>query len=485
MNSRSHYEVVILGAGLSGLAAGVRLAHFGKKVCIFERHNAPGGLNSFYSINGRKFDVGLHAVTNYVPQGVRGTALSRVLRQLRIDRSELDLCEQRQSRITFGKSQPVTLNFNNQFAFFESEVAKHFPLEVDGLKRLVERIKATDYSPQAPVLSARAVIKEFIHDPLLEDMLLCVPLFYGSAQEGDMSYSQFAMLFQASILEGLARPFDGIRPLIKVLLDKYRAGGGERRMKCGVKRIKVNAGKVSVLILDSEEEITADVVLSSISALETTALIDNQSNADSNLQSSPHVTEGRISFAETISVYKGEPLELGFGQDTALFFNDSDRLDYSAPKTQIDTRCGVVCIPNNFIFGADRKMPEGIVKITCLANYSLWTNLSDEKYKADKEAWYMQMQRSALKYYPSANEYQLKGSLIQSDMFTPKTVKRFTGHLNGAIYGSPTKNISGTTAISNLYLCGTDQGFLGIIGAMLSGVTMANTHILTKGGVEA
>ena len=256
-------------------------------------------------------------------------------------------------------------------------------------------------------------------------------------------------------------------------------------MKCGVKRIKVNAGKVSVLILDSEEEITADIVLSSIGALETTALIDNQSNADSNLQSSPHVTEGRISFAETISVYKGEPLELGFGQDTALFFNDSDRLDYSAPKTQIDTRCGVVCIPNNFIFGADRKMPEGIVKITCLANYSLWTNLSDEKYKADKEEWYMQMQRSALKYYPSANEHQLKGSLIQSDMFTPKTVKRFTGHLNGAIYGSPIKNISGTTAISNLYLCGTDQGFLGIIGAMLSGVTMANTHILTKGGVEA
>ena len=64
-------------------------------------------------------------------------------------------------------------------------------------------------------------------------------------------------------------------------------------------------------------------------------------------------------------------------------------------------------------------------------------------------------------------------------------MKRFTGHLNGAIYGSPIKNISGTTAISNLYLCGTDQGFLGIIGAMLSGVTMANTHILTKGGVEA
>ena len=30
MNTRSHYDVAIIGAGMSGLAAGIRLAHFGK-----------------------------------------------------------------------------------------------------------------------------------------------------------------------------------------------------------------------------------------------------------------------------------------------------------------------------------------------------------------------------------------------------------------------------------------------------------------------
>ncbi len=483
MNSSSHYDVVILGAGLSGLAAGVRLAHYGKKVCIFERHNAPGGLNSFYSIKGRKFDVGLHAVTNFVPQGVRGTALTRVLRQLRIDRSELDLCEQRRSRITFGREAAVTLNFSNQYALFESEVASHFPKASDGLKQLVERIKATDYSPDAPVLSARAVIKEYIHDLLLEDMLLCVPLFYGSAQEGDMSYSQFAMLFQASILEGLARPFEGIRPLIKVLLEKYRLGGGERRMKCGVSKLETKANKVTALVLDSGEIITADSVLSSIGALETHALF-TQPSEDQAPEIKHEVKEGRVSFAETISIYEEQPTALGFSDETALFFNDSTRLDYSVPKDQVDTRCGVVCIPNHFNFGPDRKMPEGIVKITCLANYAQWAHLSEEKYRQDKALWYDKMQHSVLSYFPNLKPELLKSSLVQSDMFTPKTIKRYTGHLNGAIYGSPTKNIAGKTKFSNLYLCGTDQGFLGIIGAMLSGITMANTHILTK-GVEA
>ena len=31
------YDVIIIGAGMSGLAAGIRLAHYGKKVCIFKR----------------------------------------------------------------------------------------------------------------------------------------------------------------------------------------------------------------------------------------------------------------------------------------------------------------------------------------------------------------------------------------------------------------------------------------------------------------
>ena len=91
MNRSSDYDVVIIGAGMAGLAAGIRLAHFGRRVCIFERHNATGGLNGFYSLDGRKYDVGLHAVTNFVRPEVKGTPLGKLLRQLRIDRAEFAL----------------------------------------------------------------------------------------------------------------------------------------------------------------------------------------------------------------------------------------------------------------------------------------------------------------------------------------------------------------------------------------------------------
>ena len=123
----SRYDVAIIGAGMSGLAAGIRLAHFGKKVCIFERHNVSGGLNSFYSFAGRKYDVGLHAMTNYVPPGVKGTPLGKLLRQLRIDREEFALCPQKQSRIAFGPGGETSLRFTNDFTVLEAEIAQKFP----------------------------------------------------------------------------------------------------------------------------------------------------------------------------------------------------------------------------------------------------------------------------------------------------------------------------------------------------------------------
>ena len=143
MNSGSQYDVAIIGAGLSGLAAGIRLAHFGKRVCIFERHNAVGGLNSFYSLGGRKYDVGLHAVTNFVPAGVKGTPLGKILRQLRIDRDEFALCPQKGSRVAFGPQGGAALRFTNDFGLLESEVASLFPRQADGFAGIARFVRET------------------------------------------------------------------------------------------------------------------------------------------------------------------------------------------------------------------------------------------------------------------------------------------------------------------------------------------------------
>jgi phytoene dehydrogenase-like protein len=470
MNTASHYDAVIIGAGMSGLAAGIRLAHFGKRVCIFERHNAPGGLNGFYSIAGRKFDVGLHAMTNFVPPGVKGTPLTKLLRQLRIDRDEFALCPQKQSKIAF---RDCTLRFTNEFAVLDAEVREKFPHEAEGWGNLVQLVRTyDDVSLDAQPRSARETVARHIRDPLLTDMIFCPVMYYGSAQERDMEFGQFVIMFKALYLEGFARPLDGVRVVLRVLLQKFREAGGERRMKCGVTRIVEREGRAAVVVLDDGTEVTADHVISSIGFPETMRLCDpaRTSEAETNT--------GRLSYAETISVFRSSPAKWGWGDDTIIFFNDSDRFTYEKASPPVDLRSGVICFPNNFAYPAGADLPEGLVRVTCLADYAHWAGLAEDDYRAGKAEWFAAIQQSARRFLPRVDDETLAAELVATDMFTPRTVKKFTGHLNGAIYGAPRKIRDGRTHLGNLYLCGTDQGFLGIVGAMLSGISMANYHVL-------
>jgi len=483
MHSPNHYDVAVIGAGMSGLAAGIRLAHFGRRVCILERHSAPGGLNSFYSLGGRKYDVGLHAMTNFVPAGVRGTPLGKMLRQLRIEREEFALCPQRQSRVVFGSRGGTELRFTNDFSVLEADVAAKFPGQADGFRRLAALVRTYDDRVMAiPHGSARSVVRQHLSDPLLEDLVLCPLMYYGSAREHDMDLAQFVIMFRAIYLEGLARPFEGVRRIIRVLLDKYRAAGGERRMNCGVARIVERNGGAAGLVLDDGAELTARHVMSSIGAAETLALCGRAAeggsqNAVATAPDAGSQAGRRISFIESIRVLKHPPRELGWGSDTIVFFNDPDRFEYARPAGLADVRSGVICLPNNFEYGA-AELPEGWLRITCLADYGQWVGLPEEGYRAAKLHWLEESTRSARRFLPAVADATLAAETVATDLFTPRTITRFTGHLEGAVYGAPGKVQDGCTHLRNLYLCGTDQGLLGIVGAMLSGISMANQHIL-------
>lgn len=463
-----HYDVAIIGAGMSGLAAGIRAAHFGKRAIILEQHNAPGGLNSFYAKQGRKYDVGLHAMTNYVPAKERRAIFNKLLRQLRIDRADLDLIEQKSSRIAFPGTD---LRFGNDETLLESEVERVFPQQMDGFKRLSDAVRAfPDTDLEQPFRSTRQWIKGFITDPFLEEMVFCPLMYYGSAIEDDMDVGQFVIMFRSIFHEGLARPAEGIRLLIRVVLDRYRKLGGIRKMKTGVQQLIAEDGKISRIVLESGEEITASVVLSCAGLPETYALVDKGLAPDVSEQA------GKLSFSETIAVYRSLPETWGWGDDTIVFFNNAQRFAYRSPREPIDLRSGVICLPNNFEFG-DRPLPEGLVRVTCLANHDSWCGYPQEEYAAAKEHWFERIQKAILPMMPTASR-DYSGELVATDMFTPRTVKKFTRRARGAIYGSPEKVKDGRTEWDNLFLCGTDQGYLGIVGSMLSGVVMANEHVL-------
>ena len=468
-------DVLIIGAGMSGLAAGIRLAHFGKSVLLVDRHYSVGGLNGFYTIDGRGYDVGLHAMTNYVPAGTKNAPLTKLLRQLRIRYDELDLCPQKESAIhAFGNK----LRFSNDFSLFESEIARAFPQEIDGLLKLDEFLKNFDETAlDAKDSSARACVREFLRSRELIDSLFIPLSFYGSSLPDDMALPQFAIMWRSIFREGFARPHIGVRQILRLLNKKFSEAGGVRKLRCGVKKICIENNRAVAAVLDDGTRVIADKILSSAGSTETMRLcthVPADFGADN---------IGQLGFCETISVLDAAP-EKDFGwNETIIFFNDAEKFNYRTPQGLIDPRSGVICIPNNYTWSDSSRAPkEGCLRVTCLANYSQWKALcesGEEAYAQAKSLAYEKLLDIALTHLSPVSEEKIRTKLIAKDMFTPLTVERFSGKLGGAIYGATHKNRTGTTDVENLFLCGTDQGFLGITGAMLSGISMANLHGLS------
>ncbi len=58
----NHYDMLIVGAGIGGLACGARLSMMGYKVAVFDHHYLPGGYATNFHRKGYTFDVALHGV---------------------------------------------------------------------------------------------------------------------------------------------------------------------------------------------------------------------------------------------------------------------------------------------------------------------------------------------------------------------------------------------------------------------------------------
>lgn len=472
-------DCVIIGAGMSGMAAAIRLAMYDKKILLVEKHSISGGLNSYYSRGKRKFDVGLHALTNFCQKHDKGLPLGKLLKQLRIPYDEFKLSPQNYSEIVFGDAR---LKFSNNLELLIEEIKTKFPSELDGFLKLIELIRTydeTNLSQNAPW--AKAIVKEYIKDELLLEMIICPLLFYGSAWENDMRLDQFAIMFKALYFEGFSRPEGGVRTIIDILLAKLKSLNVEILFNNEVTHIFTEKDKLTGIELNGNQRIVCKNVLSSIGLPETFQIIGPKDNL-----TQKKFPTGQLSFCETILVTDKTPKELGIDH-TIAFYNQNKKFQYEKPLDFIDPKSAVICFPQNFqtkndLSNQDSLNSEGIIRLTFMARFDLWESFLEKgdhkKFYREKKQEVLNEARHMLSELYFKNHPQPHYELLFSDVFTPTTIKRYTGHLEGTVYGSPQKLKNGKTNIEGLFICGTDQGFLGIVGAMLSGISMANLHVL-------
>jgi phytoene desaturase len=270
-------EIVVIGAGVGGLAAAARLAAAGHRVTVHERAAEVGGKLGRYERDGFRFDTGPSLLT--LPQvfadlglELSPVALDPVVRHHFPDGSVLD-----------SSSDPQVFRERIEAAFGAAAGADwaRFWVRAERIWRASWRSvlqrevtpaslaalswRVGDLAAIAPGRSLRSLGRHYLRDPRLRMMLDRYATYTGAdprrapAALAAIPYAELA--FGGWYLDG------GLGVLATALLDRCRSLGVRVVTSSPVERICSTAGRATGVQLCSGAEVPADVVVANVDAL--------------------------------------------------------------------------------------------------------------------------------------------------------------------------------------------------------------------------
>ncbi|NPT58513.1 phytoene desaturase family protein [Paraburkholderia elongata] len=292
-------NVVIVGGGASGLAAGIHLARQGVRVKLFEARDTLGGCCSTSNVDGYTFNNGAMFVA--VPR-----LLDHAFARLGLDRSALlplrRIATPQASvlpdgtKITLGDRHRVRVDGergDSRTATLQAEiercVSKWNPL----LKIFIDDLLTQ------PMSIARVISKAWRHlpklrgnfadelkrsfsDPQARAALAAVTLYTGLPADRT---PVFLIVGLISLLEdGLHLPEGGMGSVSRVLETTFRQLGGEVHTSTPVARIRIEGGRARGLTLENGEDIAADAVISTASGMSTFSRLIEPANVPRAMQ---------------------------------------------------------------------------------------------------------------------------------------------------------------------------------------------------------
>jgi len=270
--------VLVIGAGIGGIATGARLARYGYQVTVVEKNEGPGGRCSRMEKNGHHFVTGpslflmpeIYART-FADLGERleeHLDLHRVDPTYHLhfgDGSTLLLTSDLQAmRVQLEAIEPGSFD---AFLRYLNEGSRHYKL---GMAHLVERnfLSLVDYcSPRNLLLLFRlralinhySNIEDYFFDPRLkaaftfQDMYLGLSPFEASAIYSLLQYSEFA--------EGVWYPMGGMGRVVEALVNIAQKGGVQFLYGTPVAQIDVDGRRAIGVTLSDGRQINADIVV--------------------------------------------------------------------------------------------------------------------------------------------------------------------------------------------------------------------------------
>lgn len=268
-------EIVVIGAGVGGLAAAARLAAAGHRVTVHERAAQPGGKLAVYERDGYRFDTGPSLLT--LPQvfddldlDLRPQPLDPVVRHVFPDRVVLDSSSAHSvflERIGAALGARAAADWDRFWrraariwrASWDAVLRR--PVDAASLARLSWRLG--DLAAIAPGRSLRSLGRAYLRDPRLRMLLDRYATYTGS--DPRRAPAALAAVPYAELTHGGWYLPGGLGTLAAELHARCVDLGVRVRLGSGVAAIDADRA-VRGVRLDSGEHVPADVVVSNVDA---------------------------------------------------------------------------------------------------------------------------------------------------------------------------------------------------------------------------
>jgi len=271
-------HVVVVGAGLAGLSAALRLAGAGRKVTVLERESVPGGRNGLLNKDGYAFDTGPSVLTmpslindafNCVGEDMKDwlelTPLTPLYRAFYADGSQLD----------------VHANTGEM----EAEIAKHISSdEAAGYRRYVDfvtklyKYEMNDFidrnidsplnllTPNLARLIALGgfrrlspKVNQFMKDPRLQKVYSFQAMYAGVSPQQALAI--YAVIAYMDSVNGVFFPKGGMHAVPRALAAAAEKHGVVFKYNTTVTNVEVSNGRAKAVITESGERFECDAVI--------------------------------------------------------------------------------------------------------------------------------------------------------------------------------------------------------------------------------
>ncbi|WP_439563419.1 phytoene desaturase [Roseinatronobacter sp.] len=291
-DSDAPHHAIVIGAGLGGLAAAMRLGAKGYCVSVVDRLDRPGGRGSSITQGGHRFDLGPTIVT--VPQGLR-ELWAACGRDFDRDVTLKPMTPFYEIRWPDGSSFAAVQDDDAM----EAEVARLSPDDLAGYRKFLKDAKARYWfgyedlgrRPMHQLWDLIKALPRFVwlradrsvyahaaarvRDPRLRFALSFHPLFIG----GD-PFNVTSMYILVSHLEksfGVHYAMGGVQAIADAMANVVRAQGGTVALNTEIDEIIIQDGRAAGVRLRGGRVMHADIVVSNADAGHTyTRLLRNQ-----------------------------------------------------------------------------------------------------------------------------------------------------------------------------------------------------------------